>query len=121
MRYPQEGKAEEKIFIQTEINQDFGACLINFEKLIGMQIVTSEAYVLGEVKGAGVDTDNWRVLNLHVKLTDAASNRLGFKKRFRSSTVSVPVTMVQAVGDLVTIGSSLDDLAKSHEIVEYKA
>ena len=94
--------------------------MINFEKLIGLQVITSAANILGEVRGARIDTETWKIQYLNVKLADNAANRLGMKKRFRSPTISVPVAMVQAVAELVTLTKSLEELEGAKEIVEYK-
>ena len=94
--------------------------MISFENLIGFKVLTSEAFSLGVVKGALIDTEKWAITYLHVKINDEAATRLGFKKRFRSSTVCLPVNMVKAIGDYVTIGRSLDELSESQEITECK-
>ena len=54
----------------------FGGYLINFEKIIGLQVITSGAHILGEVKGAKIDTKTWEIKCLNVKLTDAAQTDL---------------------------------------------
>ena len=92
--------------------------VISVEKLVGLKVITSQAFSLGTVKGARVDTENWKITHLHVKLDDNAATTLGFKKRFRSSNVCVPVEMVAAVGDFVSIGRSLDELSRTQEIIE---
>jgi sporulation protein YlmC with PRC-barrel domain len=94
--------------------------VISFENLVGLKVLTSEAFSLGILKGALVDTEKWTITYLHVKINDEAATRLGFKKRFRSSTVCIPVTMVRAIGDYVTIGRTLDQLSDSQEITECK-
>jgi sporulation protein YlmC with PRC-barrel domain len=94
--------------------------LINFEKIIGLKVITSDAHTLGEVKGARVDPKTWTIGFLNVKLADNAANRLGMKKRFGSPTISIPVSMVQAVSEHVTIAKSLEQLEHAKEIVEYK-
>ena len=94
--------------------------MINFEKIIGLQVVTAGAHILGEVKGARIDTKTWGIEYLNVKLADNAANRLGMKKRFRSPTISVPVGMISAVAELVTLTKTLEELEGSKEIVEYK-
>lgn len=94
--------------------------MISFENLVGLKVVTSRAFSLGVVKGARVDTENWSITHLHLKLDDEAATKLGFKKRFGSSTVCMPINMVRAVGDFVTIGRSLEELRKSQEITEYE-
>jgi sporulation protein YlmC with PRC-barrel domain len=94
--------------------------LISFENLVGLKVLTSEAFSLGVLKGALVDTEKWTVKFLHVRLDDEAATTLGFKKRFRSSTICVPVNMVVAIGDYITIGRSLNELSESQEITECK-
>ena len=95
-------------------------CLINFEKIVGLQVVTSGALIIGEVKGAKIDTDTWVVKFLNVKLTGEAAESLGMKKRFRSSNICIPVSMVQAVAHMVTISRSIAELESSQEITECK-
>jgi sporulation protein YlmC with PRC-barrel domain len=94
--------------------------VISFENLVGLKVLTSEAFSLGEVKGALVDTEKWNIKYLLVKINDEAATKLGFKKRFRSSTVCIPINMIVAVGDYVTIGRTLDQLSESQEITECK-
>ena len=94
--------------------------MISFENLVGLKVLTSEAFSLGEVKGALVDTEKWNIKYLHVKINDEAATKLGFKKRLRSSTVCIPINMIVAVGDYVTIGRTLDQLSESQEITECK-
>jgi sporulation protein YlmC with PRC-barrel domain len=94
--------------------------LINFEEILGLQVVTSGARVIGEVKGAQIDTATWMIKFLNVKLTGEAAESLGMKKRFRSSKICIPVGMVQAVAHVVTISRSIEELESSQEITECK-
>jgi sporulation protein YlmC with PRC-barrel domain len=94
--------------------------LVSVESLVGKKVITAKAYILGEVKGAEADINNWRITHLQVKLTDKAATDLGFKKRFRSSTICMPVSLISAVGEVVTIEKSLDELSKTFDIVECK-
>ena len=86
--------------------------------MVGLQVVTSGAKIIGEVKGAKIDTATWVIKFLNVKLTGDAAESLGMKKRFRSSKICIPVGMVQAVGQLVTISRSIEELESSQEIAE---
>jgi sporulation protein YlmC with PRC-barrel domain len=88
------------------------------DKLVGMKVITAKAYILGEVRGVEADVDNWRITHLQVKLIDKAAADLGFKKRFRSSMVCMPVTLIKAVGHVVTIDKSLEELSNTFDIVE---
>jgi sporulation protein YlmC with PRC-barrel domain len=94
--------------------------MINFEEIIGLNVVTSGAHILGEVKGAKIDTETWAIKYLNVKLTGDAAESLGMKKRFRSSKICIPVAMVQAVAHVVTISRTIQELENSQEITECK-
>ena len=94
--------------------------LVNFDKLSGMQIISSKAHILGEVKDIEINTETWQITHLHVKLENEAAVKLGFKKRFRSSKICIPISLVKAVGELITIDASFEDLKDSFEITECK-
>jgi sporulation protein YlmC with PRC-barrel domain len=46
---------------------------------VGKRVIGANAYMLGEVTGADVDTEKWQITHLHVSLTDEATRELGFK------------------------------------------
>jgi sporulation protein YlmC with PRC-barrel domain len=92
----------------------------NFEEIIGLDVVTSGAHIIGQVKGAKIDTITWKIMFLNVKLTGEAAESLGMKKRFRSSKICIPIHMVQAVAHVVTINRSVEELETSQEITECK-
>jgi sporulation protein YlmC with PRC-barrel domain len=94
--------------------------LISCEALLGKKVIGAGGYIIGEVKGASIDTKTWQIVNLHVKLTNTAAEELGFKKRFRSSMVNMPVKMIQAVGDVVNVSPPLKEMSQSKEITEFK-
>ena len=92
--------------------------LVNLDELSGKDVIGKSGAVLGEVKGAEVNINTWRVTHLKVKLSSDASEQLGFKKRFGSSSVCIPVSLVSAVGDVVNIDSTLSELSQNAEISE---
>ena len=87
---------------------------------MGLNVVTAGANIIGEVKGAKIDTSTWMIKFLNVKLTGEAAESLGMKKRFRGSKICIPIGMVQAVGHVVTISRSIEELESSQEITECK-
>ena len=94
--------------------------MVSFEKLIGIQVISSKARILGEVKGLEINTENWKVTHLHVKLDNEAAVKLGFKKRFRSSKICLPISLVKAVGEVITLIASYEDLSDAFDITECK-
>jgi sporulation protein YlmC with PRC-barrel domain len=94
--------------------------LIDFEEIIGLDVVSSGAKIIGQVIGAKIDPATWELKFLNVKLTDEAAESLRMKKRFRSSKICLPISMVQAVGHVVTINRTVEELETSQEIAECK-
>jgi sporulation protein YlmC with PRC-barrel domain len=93
---------------------------VSFEKLSGKFVICTGGFDLGEINGVEMNTDTWQVTHLHLKLSKPASEDLGFKKRFRTSTVCVPISLVSKVGDNILLNKSLDELTRHPEIHEYR-
>jgi len=55
--------------------------LVSVSRLVGKKVIGSNAYVLGEITGADVDTEKWLATYLHVGLTDEATRELDSEKR----------------------------------------
>jgi len=93
-----------------------GGYLTSVIKLDGKKVIAKDAYTLGEVEGAEVDTNKWKVTHLHVSLTDEATKELGLKKPFLGSIkVCLPVTVIQAFGDVITLNKTLQELKNLDE------
>jgi len=85
--------------------------LVVFSKLVGKRVIGANAYMLGEVTGADVDTEKWQITHLHVSLTEEAIRELGFKKPFLGSViVCLPVNLIQATGDVISLNKSINEL-----------
>jgi len=86
--------------------------------MVGKRVIGANAYLLGEVTGADIDTEKWQVTHLHVSLTDDATRELGYKKPFMGSViVCLPVQVIQAVGDVITLDKGINEL---RNLVEHK-
>jgi sporulation protein YlmC with PRC-barrel domain len=92
--------------------------LVSFDKLSGKFVICAGGFDLGEINGVEMDTNTWQITHLHVKLSKSASDDLGFKKRFRSSIVCLPISLVAKVGDNILLNKSLDELTRHPEISE---
>jgi len=85
--------------------------LVIFSKLVGKRVIGANAYVLGEVTGADVDTEKWQITHLHVSLAEEATRELGFRKPFLGSVVvCLPVDLIQATGDVISLNKSIKEL-----------
>jgi sporulation protein YlmC with PRC-barrel domain len=85
--------------------------LVSVDSLYGKNVIGAGGTIIGEVKGAEVNTSNWQVTHLQIKLSSTASENLGLKKLFGSASICMPVTMVSAIGDVITIGGDLNELS----------
>jgi len=95
--------------------------MVIFSKLIGKKVIGANAYALGEVTGADVDTGKWQITHLHVSLTDEATRELGFRKPFLGSViVCLPINLIQATGDVVSLNKSVDELRNVVEPKEHR-
>ncbi len=94
--------------------------MTSVDELFGKKIIESKGYSVGEVRGLTADLNGWKITHLQVKLEGKAAEELGFKKRFSSSIVCVPVSLVTAIGDVVTIGQSLTELSNNADVYECK-
>jgi sporulation protein YlmC with PRC-barrel domain len=92
--------------------------LVDTEFLIGKNVIGQAGYDLGEIKGVEIDTVKWNATHLQVKLTNKAADELGFRKRFGSSTVCMPVSLINAVGDVITITKTIGELSRNADITK---
>ena len=85
--------------------------MVSVSKLMGKKVIAVNAYTLGEVHGAEVDTAKWQITHMIVSLTDEAIRELGFKKPILDHVVAcLPINLVQAIGDVITLNKSLQEL-----------
>jgi sporulation protein YlmC with PRC-barrel domain len=84
---------------------------VKVSNLFGKKTITSDAQVLGEVEGTEVNIDNWKITHLHISLTKEISEKFNFKKPLLGSvTVCLPVTAVKAVGDVISLDKTVEEL-----------
>jgi len=85
--------------------------LTSASELNGKQVITTNAFNIGEVDGVEFDQKTWQITDIHVKLTSEAAEELDFKKRMLGHTiVLVPISTVKAVGHVITLANSTEEL-----------
>ena len=90
--------------------------MVKFSKLNGMKVITSDSFTVGEIDGGEVVTESWQITHLHVALTNDITNKLGFKKPFLGNvTICIPTRIVKAIGDVVTLDQSLNQIKELKE------
>lgn len=74
------------------------------KKLNGIKVITLDAQNLGVIDGAQVDTNNWTITDLEVKLDKEAIQEMGLRKpKIGSLVVCLPVNYIQTFGDVITL------------------
>jgi len=89
---------------------------MKFSKLDGMDVVSLDGFNTGEISGMELDIKNWDVSHIYIELSDDAVKELDFKKPLWGHiTICIPVSYVEAVGDVVTLTRNLKGLDKIPE------
>jgi len=79
-------------------------------ELKGKQVITTDAFYVGEISGAKMDED-WRITHILVKLTKETTKGIGFKKPLLGHvTICLPVNYVKGVRDVITLNLSRAEL-----------
>ncbi len=98
-------------------NIELGVTILKVGNMNGMKVITADAFTLGEVDGAHTDTATWQITHLDVELTKDATKELNFKKpRFGALKVTLPITAVKQVGDVMTLNKSLLEFKNLKEV-----
>lgn len=88
--------------------------MLRLEEMVGLEVISSDAKVLGTVEGLNVDTDNWRCGALRIIVTKGQEASLGMKKPlFGSARVAFAPEKVETVKDVVKMKEPLTKLAQS--------
>ena len=85
---------------------------VNVNILLGKNVVAEDARLVGAVTGVEVELmPKWAITHLHVSLTEDTTRELGYKKPFLGSVdVVLPISIVKAVGDVISLDKKIDDL-----------
>ena len=83
-------------------------------KIDGKEVVSSDARSIGEVSGAYVDLDSWKINHLAVDLNTETIEMLGYKKPrtpfMGTVSVCMPIDAVKVAGDIITLNTKYDEL-----------
>jgi len=82
------------------------------ENLRGRTVIAADGQAIGEIAALFLNSDEWRVESLQVKLRNEVADQLGAARGmfFQSGTLELPVRMVQSVGDAVVLSVSAHEL-----------
>lgn len=81
------------------------------ETLHGRTVIASDGAAIGEVAVLFLDSEEWRVESLKVKLRNDIADRLGVdRSMFHAGSIEIPIGMVQSVGDAVVLSVAVGEL-----------
>lgn len=84
---------------------------VRYESTIGSLVITSDAYVLGEVEGIRYDPLKWQGDYLLVAVKKGLEAHMGTGKSvFSSSKILIPMNLIQTINDVIILAHSLLDL-----------
>lgn len=84
---------------------------MRIEDLIGLEVVSSDARIIGNVEGVGIDAENWRVPALKVGLRKGIEEILELKKPlFGSVTTYLNTEGIDSISDIVALKVPLEEL-----------
>lgn len=81
------------------------------DDLIGRAVVGAGAQVVGEVCDVQFDERTMKFTDICIKLNENALESMGIKKpRFGSVRVDIPIEVVKAIGDVVSVDKTAQEL-----------
>jgi sporulation protein YlmC with PRC-barrel domain len=92
--------------------------IIKDEDIEGKRVILEDASDVGSIVDVYVNTSDWRVTQLDVKLEKRYAERMGLEVGLLKKTIiPVKIHFLKSVGDVVHLKGNIDDLAKSQKTV----
>jgi sporulation protein YlmC with PRC-barrel domain len=90
--------------------------IIKDTEITGKRVILEDASDIGMVTDVFVDTLDWRITRLDVKVEKRYAERLGLEKGLLKKAICpVKIHFLKSVGDVVHLKGNMDDLAKSQK------
>ena len=103
--------------------------LVSVNDLNGKKVVGLNGDAIGEVRDVEFDMQTWKITHLQLKLSDKAAVELGYKKTSGSvgplsvtrgsNHVFMPVELISAVSDVITINKTLLEITQGQLLKKY--
>src|SRR5437763_1798981 len=103
--------------------------MVSANILVGKKVVGTNGDEIGNVKDVEFDTTTWKITDLLLKLSDKAASELGYTKTSGSlgrisvtqgsKTVFMPVELISAISDVITIKKTLLEIAAGQLLKKY--
>lgn len=88
--------------------------MLGLEEVIGLEVISSDARVIGTVEGVGIDLASWNVRALRVGLRRGMEELVGRKRRyFAVDKVFIRTSELQAVSDAIIMRRPVSAIAET--------
>lgn len=88
--------------------------MLGLEEIIGLEVVSSDARVVGTVEGVGMDTNVWRIVALRVGLRRGLEEPLGMRRHmFSVEKVLMATEAIDTVSDTVILRSPVSAVSET--------
>jgi len=93
--------------------------IIKDTELTGKRVITDDAADVGTVGDIYVDVHDWHITRFDLRVDKQYTERLGAEGRMlRKSVLPIRTHMVRAVGDVVHLKDSLEELKRGTKLVQ---
>jgi sporulation protein YlmC with PRC-barrel domain len=87
-------------------------------EITGKKVILEDASAIGHVSDVFIETSDWRITKLRIRLEKRYAERLGVESGIlKKPMIPVLIHTVKSVGDVVHLKGSLDDLKRSQKTV----
>ncbi|NIU50332.1 MAG: hypothetical protein GWN74_14900 [Thermoplasmata archaeon] len=84
----------------------------------GKRVILEDASDVGILTDIYVDTLDWRITGLDIRIEKRYAERLGKEKGLlKKPVITAPIHLLKSVGDVVHFTGGLDDLAKTQKAI----
>ena len=92
--------------------------VIKETEIIGKRVILEDASDVGVLTDIYVDTLDWRMTRLDIRIEKRYAERLGKEKGLlKKPVISAPIHLLNTVGDVVHLKGDMDDLAKTQKAI----
>ncbi|MEM0449591.1 MAG: PRC-barrel domain-containing protein [Methanomassiliicoccales archaeon] len=82
--------------------------MLRLDEIIGLEVLTSDAKLLGNVEGVAVDTQDWHARALRITLKKGNEENVGVRKPlFGAARIAIDVSKVSSVRDVIKLRESI--------------
>lgn len=87
---------------------------VSDERLRGRTVIAADGQAIGEVAAMFIDTSNWTIVAIQIKLSKSAAEQVGAERSLlRAATLDLPVRLIQSVGDAIVLSVPTPELRQN--------